>query len=328
MEIIGHKQTLKQLETAMLAAQKRNVALPHTLLAGAPGCGKTSMARYIASQLNVSFLSVVPNDLNSYENVIKVLNKLNHDNYDEYGNRIGIVHPTVLFLDEIHNLPLKGQELLGLVMERFIIESGITNKFHWVPYFSLIGATTIAGKLSKPFFDRFKLNFVFQPYPIEDMYEIVKYHAKVLKVKILPEAVLSIAIRSRGTPRTAVGYIERVRDRMLVYDSIIATKHLVEEVFLEMGIDKKGFTQTDLKMLKALFDAGGKPVSLDNLGIITEEDTKTIRQSVEPFLIKKGLILVSGKGRILTEKGLEYIENSGKIDKPVKKEIAFDYERI
>jgi Holliday junction DNA helicase RuvB len=223
---------------------------------------------------------------------------------------------------------LKGQELLGLAMERFVIESGRPNKFHWTPKFTLIGATTMSGKLSKPFRDRFKLQFTFQPYNLEEMKEIVKYHARSMKIKLLPGAVNAIAVRSRGIPRIAVGFTERIRDKIISCGSIWGTTHLAESVFSDMGIDKEGFTLTELKILKSLFDTGGAPVGIDNLAIITEEDKKTIRDSAEPFLIRKGLILVGTKGRTLTQKGIEYIENSGKVDKLVKKDIDFNYERV
>jgi Holliday junction DNA helicase RuvB len=326
MELIGHENEKNQLKTAARAAAVRNTSLPHMLFAGAPGCGKTSMARYVAKKSGLPFLSIVPNTLSDYGGVLKVLDQLNHKNYDEYGNRTGTIRPTILFLDEIHNTPLKGQELLGLAMERFIIESGKPNKFFWVPQFTLIGATTSAGKLSKPFLDRFKLNFTFQPYEVESMCKIVKLHAKNYGISIVPTAVLSIAKRSRGTPRIAVGFVERVRDRMLSINSVIGTKCLVDSVFREMGIDEGGLTSVDMRVLRCLYDANA-PVGIDNLSIVTEEDRKTIRDKIEPFLIKKGLIVISGKGRSLTEKGIEYVERVGKVDKPIKKEIDWEYKR-
>lgn len=327
MELVGNEKTKSQLDTAILAAAKRNDALPHILFSGAAGCGKTSMARYLAKALKVPFLSVVPNDLSDYKGVMKALNNLNHDGYDDLGNRIGIIKPTIMFLDEIHNLPLKGQELLGLAMERFIIESGKPNKYFWTPRFTLVGATTISGKLSKPFRDRFKLNFIFRPYETKEMEEIIKLHAKRLNIRLVPRAVQAVAMRSRGIPRIAVGFVERIRDKMSTRGAYIGTLYLVEGVFRDMGVDKEGLTTTELRILKSLFDAVGQPVGLDNLAIITEEDKKTLRDNVEPFLIRKGLMLVGAKGRVLTQKGIEYVENSGNVGKITKKEIDFDYHR-
>jgi Holliday junction DNA helicase RuvB len=326
MRLIGHEYTKKLLAIAANAALKRNKAMPHTLFSGAPGCGKTTMARELARVNKLNFLSVVPNDLKDYNSVMRVLDQLNHEGYDPMGNRIGLIRPTILFLDEVHNLPLKGQELLGLAMERFVIESGQPNKFVWVPYFTLVGATTLSGKLSKPFRDRFKLTFTFQPYELEEMVDIVKMHALRLRVATSPDGFENIAKRSRGTPRVAVGYIESIRDRMSASDSVFAPVSMIDEVFSDLGIDDEGLTTGERRVLQALLEAGG-PVSLDNLSIITEEDVKTLRGSTEPFLIKKGLIAVSGKGRLLTPKGVDYARSIG-TKKFIKQEISFGAKRI
>lgn len=325
MRLIGNEYTKKLLAIAANAALKRNKAMPHTLFSGAPGCGKTTMARELARVNRLNFLSVVPNDLKDYNSVIRVLDQLSHEGYDPMGNRIGLIRPTILFLDEVHNLPLKGQELLGLAMERFIIESGQPNKFIWVPYFTLVGATTLSGKLSKPFRDRFKLTFTFQPYEMKEMVEIVKMHCAAISVATSQEGYLSIARRSRGTPRVAVGFIESVRDRITANGDIYARPETIDEVFSDLGIDDEGLTAGERRVLQALLETGG-PVSLDNLSIITEEDPRTLRGSTEPFLIKKGLIAVSGKGRLLTPKGVDYARSIG-TKKFIKQEISFGAER-
>lgn len=326
MKIIGHEDTKKQIKISITSAVKRNMSPPHMLFAGSAGCGKTSMARYVANKTNAPFLSVVPNDMKTYVNVKNILDKLDHRNYDERGNRIGIISPTILFFDEIHNMPPKGQELFGLAMERFRIESGRTNKFTWTPFFTMIGATTIPSKLLNAFRTRFKLNFLFQPYEIGEMVEIVKYHANLRKVVIVDTAAFEVAKRSRGIPRIAVGFVERVRDYMCAIGSDWATVNLVKTVFEDLKIDSEGLTAVELKMLRTLFEAN-KPVSIDNLAMIIEQDVKTIQGYVEPFLVKKEFVLVSGKGRIITEKGISHIENHGHADKPKKQEIDFDYVR-
>lgn len=325
--IIGHENTKRQIEVSINAAKIRNMSIPHMLFSGAAGCGKTTLARHIAEITNAPFLSVVPNDIKDYESVLAILDRLNHENYDERGNRTGQIKPTILFLDEVHNLPLKGQELLGLVMERFMIESSKPNKYFWTPFFTMIGATTLSGKLSKPFRDRFKIVFNFEPYAIHDMEKIVSYHASRFKIKITASAISEIAKRSRGTPRIAVGFVERVRDRMLSSSSIVATAPIVQSTFEELGIDEEGFSTLELRILKILFDAGN-PVGLDNLSIILQEDSKSIRDFAEPYLIRKGLILVSGKGRIITEKGVQYLKVTDKTNQFIKKEIDFNYERV
>ena len=327
MKIIGHEKTKRQISIAAESAIKRNKSIPHMLFTGAPGCGKTSMARYLATKFKLPFLSVVPNDLKDYKSVVKTLEKLDHSSYDRRGNRTGQIKPTILFLDEIHNLPLKGQELLGLAMERFVIETGKPNKYYWVPLFTLVGATTKAGNLSKPFLDRFKMVFIFEPYPFDEMVNIVKLCASNLGVKMSQTGAQNIAKRGRGIPRTVVGYTERIRDKVVAIGSVWATPHLINGVFNDMGIDEEGLTVPELKILKTLFDSD-IPVSLDNLAIITEEDKKTTREYAEPFLIRKGLILISGQGRVLTEKGRNYISNTDYSAKKFQKdEIDFNYER-
>jgi Holliday junction DNA helicase RuvB len=324
--IIGNENIKKQIEVSVNAANIRNMAVPHMLFSGAAGCGKTTLARHVAEITNTPFLSVVPDELKDYESVIFILDRLNHENYDERGNRAGRIKPTILFLDEIHNLPLKGQELLGLVMERFMIESIKPDKYFWVPFFTLIGATTLSGKLSKPFRDRFKITFNFEPYILSEMESIVGYHAARLRVRITSSAVLEIAKRSRGTPRIAVGFVERVRDKMLSTNSVVVTAPIVQSTFEELGIDEEGLSTLELRILNILFETG-MPVGLDNLSIILQEDSKSIRDFAEPYLIRKGFIIVSGKGRIITEKGVQYLKVTDKISRFIKKEIDFNYER-
>ena len=276
MNLIGHARTKRMLQIAGDAALRKNRALPHMMFSGAPGCGKTTLARELAGHFKLPFLSVVPDEVKDAKSVQKILNQLDHKNYDANGNRTGQLSPTILFFDEVHNMPLKGQELLGLVMERFIFESGQPNKFIWAPYFTLVGATTMAGKLSKPFLDRIKLNFTFELYGLEEMMQIIEMHAIRLGVATSKEGMMSIARRSRGTPRVAVRFLENISDRMVATRQVFASNDMIERTFEDLGVDKEGFTSTELKILNALLDAG-RPVSLDNLSIITAEDVKPIR---------------------------------------------------
>ncbi len=324
--IIGHANTKKQLLTAAISADRRNTSMPHLLFQGPPGCGKTSIARELAGMIDAPFLSVIPGDLKDYKGVLRVIDQLSHEGYDSLGNRIGRIHPTVMFLDEVHNTPLKGQELLGLIMERFIIETNKPNNFKWIPFFTLVGATTLAGKLSKPFRDRFKINITFSPYAQDEMERIVTLHSAIIKIKLTSTAVKLIAKRARGVPRLAVGFIERLRDE-LVYSGVeIGNSSIVSKLFDDMGIDEEGFTKSELKILQFLLEIG-TPVGLDNLSIMIDEDQKTIRDYIEPFLIRKGMIIISGRGRLITQKGIDYITNSGISNKFIKKDIPFDYVR-
>lgn len=325
-ELIGNNSIKLQIGIALEAAELKNMALPHMLFAGSPGCGKTSTAKEVAKLAKGHFISVPAEALNNYKSILKIVENFNHDNYDNKGNRVGRIKPTILFIDEIHNLSLEGQEVLGIAMENFILDSGKPNKYFWLPYFTVVGATTLAGNLSKPFLDRFKMTFIFKPYTFEESCKIVKYHAGKNGLFLTDKAVRNVARRGRGTPRTMVGFIERIKDFSIVNGSIIINSAIVNSVFKNLGINEEGLTETDLKILRTLYD--NEKVGLENLAILTNEPNKTIKDKIEPYLIQQGFMLRSGSGRIITKTGAEYLEekglagtNNGKIA------ISVNYER-
>lgn len=326
-ELVGHEMTKRSIHVEMQAAKKMNSSLPHMLFAGAPGCGKTSMAKAIAAELGTQFVSLHPEALEKREDSMKLLETLNHDGYDEKGNRVSEIKPTVVFIDEIHSLNLAAQEVLGIAMEEFKVPSGRPNKFYWVPYFTLVGATTNDGKLSTPFTDRMGMKFLFEPYPFEEAVEIVRIHAEKTDINITNKALRNIAKRGRGTPRYLVKYLQRVRSYAEAMDIPFIKSGTVEQVFKDLGIDEEGLGPSEIKLLKSLHEINDA-VGLDNLSIILNEAPKTISQSIEPFLIRKGLIIRTGKGRKLTQKGIEYVESRGDTKKRVKKvEIDASYQR-
>lgn len=328
MEFIGNDETRRQIAIATASAKNRNMSTPHMLLSGAAGCGKTTLAKRVAKYSNVNFISVLPQALKTMDGVLNLLKKLNHDHYDIKGNRKGIIKPSIIFIDEVHNLkPLEVQEWLGIAMENYELESNESGKYIWFPYFTLIAATTDDGKLSKPFRDRFKLRFVFQPYTHLDSAKIVLVHAKRLGINITIPAAQTIAERGRGIPRILVGYLERTRDMAEVNKSPVVTPEVVEETFRSLGVDKMGLTETELKILQTLHRSE-TPVGLDNLSIITNEAPKTILSSIEPFLIQKGLILRTGRGRTITKRGIRHLEKSGHFGEITEKvEIEAGYIR-
>ena len=312
MNVIGNKNTKEQIYIALEAARKRNMSLPHMLFAGSAGCGKTSMARELAKVGGVDFLAVSPDTLKDKKEILKALDRLNYDNYNEKGDITGIIRPTIIFIDEIHKLSLPAQETLGIAMEDFMLETGRPNKYYWFPYFTLIGATTLSGHLSKPFYDRFKLIFDFKPYNHEDSCEIIRFHAGRLGVSLFKKADEEIAKRSRGVPRLMVRYLERLRDLALSQNKPLVTPKMVHELFIKLGINEDGYTKTEIKILETLYGAD-KPIGLDNLAIITNESARTIRETIEPYLIQRGLIMRSGSGRIITRTGREYLDSKGHV---------------
>ena len=298
--IIGHMDTKKQLEIAVQSAQERNENIPHILFSGAAGCGKTTMSMEMARAADVDFLPISPDDFSDRDPVLRILDKLDHSNYDEFGNRTGTLRPTMVFVDEIHRMPKRGQEILGIAMEKFLLETGKANKFFWIPYFTLIGATTDDGELTKPFREKFKLRFLFDTYDDEEIRDIILLHAHKQNLMITHKAAREIAQRSRGIPRTAVGFLERSRDYAQFIKAKVITSKSALDNFKTMGIDSKGLTGAEIKILKTLY-ASKIPVGLDNLSIVTNEPKKNLSQTIEPFLIRQGLITRGGKGRVITD---------------------------
>lgn len=325
--IIGHNNTKKQLSIAVQSAKKRNENIPHILFSGVAGCGKTTMGMEMARAANVDFLPISPDDFTDREPVLRILDKLDHTNYDERGNRKGSLRPTMVFIDEIHRMPKKGQEILGIAMEKFLLETGKANKYFWIPYFTLIGATTDDGELTKPFREKFKLRFLFDTYSDEEIRDIVLLHAAKQKLLISHKAARDIAQRSRGIPRTAVGFLERSRDYAQFIRAKVITSKAVLDNFKTMGIDSKGLTGAEIKILKTLYTSNS-PIGLDNLAIISNEPKKNLMNTIEPFLIRNGLMVRSGKGRLITDEGRKHLQGDGYLGGLTRKEeITPDYTR-
>lgn len=340
MNLVGNKDIFRQLEIAIKSAAVENKSLPHTLLSGAAGCGKTSTAKFIAETSRCSFLQVPPESIQARNDMLRIREQLNSEGYDTFGDKVSQIKPTVVFMDEIHRLRMTGQEHLGLAMEEWIIPVGekqveinphdkfgydLKGRGRWCPRFTLIGATTNDGLLSKPFKDRFKLRFVFNTYSLRESIEIIKIHAKRLnkesidrldnkdikKIMLTHTAVLEIAKRGRGVPRILVSLLERCRDMAISYSEEIVDELLAKSTFQLMNVDETGLTLTDINVMKALYENRENPIGLDNMAIIVNESRKTIMEAVEPYLIQRGLVSRAQRGRILTEKGRMYlIENS------------------
>jgi len=321
MEFIGHDNTKTRIKIAVDSATKRNTALPHILLSGAAGCGKTTTARWLASIGNFEYLPASPLELKNKRSVYALLEKLNTTGYNKKGDRVGTIKPTILFFDEVHQMPIIGQEILGLAMERFILEADMPNKLIWLPYFTIVGATTDDGRLTKPFRDRFKMKFIFEPYIDKDMKEVIIYHVNKNDLLITMDAINCLIERSRGVPRIMVNYLESIRDMMLSKNAEVITEDLVIHTFNEIGVDDTGLTNVEIKILKSLMDAPC-PIGLENLSIVTNESNKTIAQTIEPFLIRRELIVRTGKGRTITDKGRQYLEERGHVStKDLNKEL-------
>jgi holliday junction DNA helicase RuvB len=328
MELIGNIDTIVQTNIAQKAAEKAGRALPHMIYTGAAGCGKTSMARYLSRMTGYELISVACDALKCRLDVALLAKKFSRKGYDrDHGNILNskLIQPTLVFIDEIHNLSLAAQEHLGILMEEWslsvtprearLLKARVgKDTLYWVPQFTLIGATTNDGKLSKPFRDRFKMRFVFTPYSLEESVQIVFLHAKRLKVEIDEEGALEIAKRGRGVPRVLVSLLERCRDSAIAINQESITKELALVAFFKLKIDPSGLTESDVTLLRTLHKIGD-PVGLDNLATILNESPKVLSETIEPYLIQRGLMLRASKGRSITEEGCKYLAERGYIEK-------------
>lgn len=310
---IGNEDVIKQLSVSIAAAKSRRRNLPHILLAGHAGCGKTTLAKLAAREMGTNFIESSPENLKSGEKSRELLENLSDEGYNKQGEIIGEPKPDIIFLDEIHQLPLKGQEALGIAMEYWQITSSIKNPRgksvtvkQWVPKFTLIGATTESGMLSKPFRDKFGLAFSIQPYTIPQLERIAMFHAKARGLNLTCRAAGEIAKRSRGIPRFAVKYLNNGEEVATLQQKREIDYSMMKSAFDTLNIDEMGLTKLDLKIMKILHEAESK-VGVEHLAVLTGESKKTLIEDIEPYLLQKSFVLRSAGGRLITEKGTDYL---------------------
>ncbi|WP_017472696.1 Holliday junction branch migration DNA helicase RuvB [Amphibacillus jilinensis] len=298
-QYIGQTTAKENLAIFIKAAKLRNEPLDHVLLYGPPGLGKTTMASIISNEMEVAFRMTSGPAIERAGDLAAILSGL------EAGD--------VLFIDEIHRLPRAVEEILYPAMEDFcldiVIGTGSTARSVRLdlPPFTLVGATTRAGLLSAPLRDRFGVLTRLEYYEVEDLREIVERTSTVFDVKIAKEPALEIARRSRGTPRIANRLLKRVRDISQVKGeetiSLETTQHALEM----LQVDTTGLDHIDHKLLLAIIDAfQGGPVGLDTLAATVGEESQTIEDVYEPFLLQKGFIQRTPRGRLATPKAYEH----------------------
>ena len=299
-EFIGQTTLCDNLKIFMQATKKRKEALDHVLLYGPPGLGKTTLAKIISNELNVSFRSTSGPIIQRPGDLAALLTSLETND--------------ILFIDEIHRLNSTVEEILYPAMEDLHLDimigegpSARSVKIDLQP-FTLIGATTRAGLLSNPLRDRFGIPARLEFYEYDDMKQIVLRSAKLLNIKINDEAALEIAQRSRGTPRVASRLVRRLRDIVTSQnkENLEIKKHEADEALLQLGVDKNGLDQMDQSYLNHLiYDHSGGPVGLESLAAQMGEQKESIEDVIEPYLIQKGFLQKTPRGRVATKIALE-----------------------
>ena len=293
-DYIGQKKAKEMMKVYIEAAKGREEPLDHVLLYGPPGLGKTTLAGIIANEMGVHIKITSGPAIEKPGDVAAILNNLKEGD--------------VLFVDEIHRLNRQVEEVLYPAMEDFAIDvvigKGATSKSIRLelPKFTLIGATTRAGMLSAPLRDRFGVVNRLEYYTLSELKTIIMRSAGVLGVKVDEEAALEMARRSRGTPRLANRLLKRVRDFAEVkYDGKV-TKEVATEVLALLNIDSYGLDHIDREILTTMIEKfSGGPVGLETIAVSIGEDTATIEDVYEPYLIQSGFLARTQRGRIVTD---------------------------
>ncbi len=296
---IGQESIKKNLQIYIEASKKRGDVLDHILFSGSQGLGKTTLSQIIAHEINVDIKATSGPVLDKPGDLAGILTNL------QLGD--------ILFIDEIHRLNKTTEEYLYSAMEDYsidiLIDQGPAARSVKInlPRFTLIGATTREGLLTPSFRARFGVLERLDFYPWEELKEIAIKSANTLKIEIDDKGAEMIAKSSRGTPRIVNRFIRRIRDVAQVKGSNKITESITKLGFDMLGVDKNGFGDLDRKILNAIIQHGGGPVGLKTIAVSVNEQEDTIEEVYEPFLIQKGYLSKTPRGRIVTQSAYEYM---------------------
>jgi len=299
-EYIGQEKAKGNLAIFIEAARKRTEPLDHVLLHGPPGLGKTTLAGIIAQEMGVNIRITSGPAIEKPGDLAALLTNLSEND--------------ILFVDEIHRLNRSVEEILYPAMEDYALDIIVgkgpsANSIRLdLPKFTLIGATTRAGQLSAPLRDRFGVTLRLELYTPEELSQIVTRSAGILRVDIVPEGAYEIARRSRGTPRIANRMLRRVRDFAQVKADGVITKDVANEALCALEIDYLGLDPVDRRMLGAIIqNYNGGPVGLETLAATIGEESVTLEDVYEPYLMQLGFLTRTPRGRCVTQKAYQHL---------------------
>ena len=318
-EYIGQEKAKENLSIFIQAARKRQESLDHVLLHGPPGLGKTTLAGIIAQEMGVNIRITSGPAIEKPGDLAALLTNLNEGD--------------ILFVDEIHRLNRSVEEILYPAMEDYALDIIVgkgpsANSIRLdLPHFTLIGATTRAGQLSAPLRDRFGVTLRLELYTPEELAKIVTRSAGILNCDIVPEGAYEIARRSRGTPRIANRMLRRVRDFADVKADGVITKAVADEALCALEIDYLGLDPVDRRMMAAIIDNyTGGPVGLETLAATIGEESVTLEDVYEPYLMQLGFLTRTPRGRCVTQKAYQHLHKpipGGSVKEPLMDQLTF-----
>ena len=300
-EYVGQKELKENLEVFIKACKMRNESLDHVLLYGPPGLGKTTLAHIIANELGTNIKTASGPSIEKSGDLAAILSTL------EPGD--------VLFIDEIHRMPRYIEEILYPAMEDFELDIVVGSEGNSrnikidLPPFTLVGATTRAGDISSPLRDRFGIVSKLNYYTYKELEQIIKRTSNVLDFPIADEAAHELARRSRKTPRIANRLFKRVRDFALVDEAELITKDMTMKALLRLNVDAEGLDAIDIEYLEAIIKKfNGGPVGVETIATSIGEESSTIEDVVEPYLLQEGFVKRTPRGRMATEKAYNHLK--------------------